>query len=87
MAAPTDTAHEYLTLGQCARRLGVETWQVQSLIDRGLGPTPGRIGTYRVLREGDLPALADAMAAAGYRPAQPAQLQGVGSPSIRSGSK
>jgi hypothetical protein len=69
---------EYLTLGQVARRLGVETWKVQAMLRRGLGPTPYKIGPYRCLHERDLPRLADAMRAVGYLP----QLTGQARPAI-----
>ena len=51
-----------MTLGEAARRLGCDLWQLQALLRRGLGPTLSRFGPYRVVSEADLAPLADALA-------------------------
>jgi len=65
MSVPTIDA---LTLGQASRRLGCELWQLQYVIRRGRAPALAKVGVYRVVREEDLPALADALRTAGYLP-------------------
>jgi excisionase family DNA binding protein len=59
-----------LTLGQAAERLGVPIWQVQRLYERKRLPAPRRLGRFRAVTEEDLPAIGQALRAAGYlRPA------------------
>ena len=67
-----------LTLGEAARRLGVELWMLQALLRRGLGPSLSRVGPYRVVSETDLAPLADALRQAGYLP----RLTGKARPAI-----
>jgi DNA-binding transcriptional MerR regulator len=62
----TGTVRLYL-LGEAAQRCGVQVWQVQALVSRGL-IAPRRVGRYRVISEDELPALRDALRAAGYLP-------------------
>jgi DNA-binding transcriptional MerR regulator len=57
-----------LPIGEVARRLGCEPWHIRRLIARGLLPEPGRVATYRVFREADLPRIQAAIARAGYLP-------------------
>lgn len=59
----------YLTLGAAARRLGCRVWQIRRLFERGLLPEPPRIGAFRVLPADRLPAVEQALRAAGYLPA------------------
>ncbi len=61
-------ASELLTLGQVARRLGADTWMIQSLVDRRRLPKPRKVGPYRVIPEDELPMVLDALKAAGYLP-------------------
>jgi hypothetical protein len=81
MSATTHAAP--LTLGQAAKKLGCELWQLQALLRRGHGPQLAKVGPLRVVFEADLPGLADALRAAGYLPA----LRGVGVPAIQASSK
>jgi hypothetical protein len=56
----------FLTLGTAARSLGVRTWQLRRLFERGLMPEPPRVGVYRVIAVADLPGLKAALQEAGY---------------------
>jgi DNA-binding transcriptional MerR regulator len=56
------------TVGQVARHHGCQPWQVRRLFERGLLPPATRVGPYRVVSEADLPAVGDALRAAGYLP-------------------
>jgi hypothetical protein len=58
-----------LSIGEAAARLGVATWQLRRLYERKLLPEPPRIGPFRVLPAGDLPAAEAALRQAGYLPA------------------
>jgi hypothetical protein len=55
-----------LTVGQVATRLGVQTWQVVRMFERKLLPEPPRLGRARVIREEDVPAIAEALRKGGY---------------------
>ena len=55
-----------LTLGPAAKLLGVRTWQLRRLFERGLMPEPPRVGAYRVIAVTDLPYLKAALHEAGY---------------------
>lgn len=55
-----------LTLGEAAKSLGVDTWQVQRLFERGLLPEPARFGRYRMVKESELPTVREALKKAGY---------------------
>jgi hypothetical protein len=57
---------DLLTLGQAADELRTQTWKLQRLYVRGLLPEPKRVGRNRVIRPDELPAIACALAAAGY---------------------
>jgi hypothetical protein len=60
-----------LTTGDVARRYGIPEWKVRRLFERGLLPPAARIGAYRVIAAGDLPAVERALCDAGYlRPAE-----------------
>lgn len=59
-------ADDWLTVGQVAELLGAQTWRVQRLIERGLGPKPSRIGRHQVFRKDDVPAVKKALQDAGY---------------------
>ena len=65
-SVPQTAKDEFLTPGEAARRLGVETWQVQRVYERGLLPEPRRLGRYRVIAAAELPALAEACKKGGY---------------------
>jgi hypothetical protein len=55
-----------LTIGTVARQLGVPTWQVRRVIERGLVPEPPRAGAYRIFSIADLPKIEGALRRAGY---------------------
>ena len=57
-----------LTIGAVARHFGCRTWQVRRLFERGLLPQAPRVGAYRVVAAGDLPAVEEALRQAGYLP-------------------
>jgi hypothetical protein len=67
-ATATEAARRLLTLGQVARRCGVDLWQVQRLVDSGRLPEPPRVGKYRVFAESDVPAIRAALSKAGFLP-------------------
>jgi DNA-binding transcriptional MerR regulator len=56
----------YLTIGAVGRRLNCAAWQVRRLFERGLLPPAPRVGPYRVVAASDLPAVEQALRAAGY---------------------
>ena len=62
---PTN-ATGYVTLGDVARHFGVRDWQIRRLFERGLLPDPPRMGIWRVIAADDLPAVGEALRAAGY---------------------
>jgi hypothetical protein len=55
-----------LTLGDVAHKVGVSVWQVRRLFERGTLPAAARVGQYRVVAEADVPAIKEALEAAGY---------------------
>jgi DNA-binding transcriptional MerR regulator len=65
-----------LTIGDVARRLGCQGWQVRRLFQRGLLPEAARVGAYRVVSERDLPLVEKALREAGYLP--PGEVQHAG---------
>lgn len=56
------------TTGDVARRYGIPLWNVIRLYQRGLLPPADRIGSYRVVKEEDLPAVEAALRKAKYLP-------------------
>ena len=59
-----------LMMGEAARRCGVETWQAQRVIDRGLYGAVHRLGRIRYILEDELPAFRAALERGGYLPAE-----------------
>lgn len=57
---------EMLNLGMAAKRLGVDLWQLQRSIERGLVTHYGRIGRLRVIDVADLPKVEAELRKAGY---------------------
>jgi hypothetical protein len=57
-----------LTIGDVAKNLGCETWQVRRVITTGRLPEPARLGCYRIFYPDDLPRVEAALRAAGYLP-------------------
>jgi hypothetical protein len=55
-----------LTLGDIARRYGLQTWQVRRLYERRILPEPARVGSARVVHPDDLPKIEAALRQAGY---------------------
>jgi hypothetical protein len=58
------------TIGTLAAHFGVRPWQVRRLFERGLLPPAARLGAYRVVGEGELPAVEAALRTAGYLPGE-----------------
>ena len=54
------------TSGDLSKHFGVPVWQIVRVVQRGFLPEPARIGSYRVWTEADLPAIEQALRAAGY---------------------
>ena len=59
-----------MTLGAAALQLGVRTWQIRRLFERGLLPPAQRIGAYRVIPPEDIPKVEEALREAGYLTAE-----------------
>lgn len=55
-----------LTTGDVGRHFGVPQWVIKRLYESGRIPEPGRFGRYRVVPAADLPAVQEALVAAGY---------------------
>jgi hypothetical protein len=61
-----NTSKPPLSVGRAAEALGVQPWQVRRVFDRGLLPTPARVGQYRVIPADSLPLVEAALRQAGY---------------------
>jgi hypothetical protein len=66
MAMTMAAGRAFLTTAEAARRLRVPEWTVARLFTRGLLPEPARVGRFRVIAEGDLPNVREALEEAGY---------------------
>lgn len=66
----------FLTVGQVAEHFRVAPWKVGRLFERGLLPSPTKVGPYRVVAESDLAAVEDALRRGGYLKDGPAEGQG-----------
>jgi len=55
-----------VTIGDAAKRFGVQPWQVRRLFERGLLPPAPRVGAYRVIAVEDLEKVEAALKAVGY---------------------
>jgi DNA-binding transcriptional MerR regulator len=55
-----------MTLGDVARLVGVDVWQVRRLYERGLLPPAARVGGKRVVSAAELPRVRRALTEAGY---------------------
>jgi excisionase family DNA binding protein len=64
MSAKT-TIDEVMGVGEAARRLGVDTWELRRLYEKGQLPDPPRIGRHRLIRGSELPRLRDLLREAG----------------------
>jgi hypothetical protein len=62
------SSHEPQTLGEVARQLGVEQWQIRRVLKCGDIPATARIRHYRIFYPEDLPALVEALRRRGYLP-------------------
>ena len=61
------TATPPMTTTAVAEHFGVRPWQVRRLFESGRLPEPpARMGSYRLIRPDDLPAIAGALRDAGY---------------------
>jgi DNA-binding transcriptional MerR regulator len=61
----------YWTISHVADHFRVTTWKVRRCFERGLLPPAPRIGSYRIFRESDLPAIEAALRQLGYLPGGP----------------
>jgi len=66
MGAKTTTDEQVMTLGDVARELGIQLWQVRRLYERGLLPEPPRVAGARVVRREELAKIEAALKEAGY---------------------
>jgi DNA-binding transcriptional MerR regulator len=66
----TDTNSGVMTMGDVAKQLGCQAWQVRRLYERNLLPPAPRVGAYRVVPVQDLPRVEKALRTAGYLPDQ-----------------
>jgi hypothetical protein len=64
-------AVNYMTFSEAAAEIGCETWHVRRVHERGLMPTPAKVGVCRVVARRDLPKLRRALEQAGYLKAEP----------------
>ena len=55
-----------LIVGQVAEKIGVQTWQIQSLLNRGLIKPAGRISRWRFFTEKQLDEIRAAAVKSGY---------------------
>jgi hypothetical protein len=56
------------TVGDLARRWGIEEWKIRRVFDCGDLPQPRRFGLYRIIPSEDVHALVEALKARGYLP-------------------
>ena len=57
---------EFLSTGQAAKKVGIRSWEVSRLYERGMMPPAARAGNRRIIPIEDLPALREAAKQAGY---------------------
>jgi DNA-binding transcriptional MerR regulator len=55
-----------LPIGEAADLLGVQSWRLRRLFERGLLGEPERVGRTRVVRREQLPRIREALEKAGY---------------------
>lgn len=65
---------ELLSTGQVAEILGMQTWRIQHMFDRGLTPEPRRFGRFRMFTRADVPVIEAAARKAGY-PVKPTRAE------------
>jgi len=53
-------------IGSVADEVGIDSWRLRMLADRGLCPQPQRLGRIRVFKRSDIPAIREAAHLAGY---------------------
>jgi hypothetical protein len=56
----------YLSLGELADSLGVQSWRIARLFELGVLPEPPRIGRQRAIPKGEVPAVVDALRKRGW---------------------
>jgi hypothetical protein len=61
-----NTIPDLLSLGDVARVLGCQLWQVGRIFDRGYLPQPPKIGKNRVVTREYLPEIKEALVKAGF---------------------
>ena len=59
----------YLSLGELADTLSVQSWRIARLYELGILPEPPRVGRQRVIPKTSVPAIVDALRARGWLPA------------------
>lgn len=59
-------AMKMMTLGDVARKYGLQTWQVRRLYERRILPEPSRVGSSRAVPETDLPVIEAKLIEYGY---------------------
>jgi len=62
----TKMLSDFISLGDVAKRLGCEPWQVRRLFEKRILPPAHRIGMYRVVEKNELPKIKTALVEAGY---------------------
>jgi len=67
----TNTNACSLTLGQVAKTVGVDVWQVQRALERGFAFPTHKVGVYRCVYASDLHLVRQALERAGYLPHTP----------------
>ncbi len=62
------TVESYVTVGEVADFLRVQSWQVQRLFERGTLPEPPRFGGRRMISKELIPQIVSALQARGWYP-------------------
>lgn len=62
----TTVSHSYLSLGELADLLSVQSWRIARLFELGILPEPTRIAGRRMIPKDMVPAVVDALRAKGW---------------------
>ena len=73
----TTVSYSYLSLGELADLLSVQSWRVARLFELGILPEPMRIAGRRMIPKDMVPAVVDALRAKGWLPS-PSELSRSG---------
>jgi hypothetical protein len=71
----TNHSRPYLSLGEVADLLSVQSWRIARLFELGVLPEPGRVAGRRMIPNDMVPEVADALRARGWQ-VKPSDLTG-----------